>query len=352
MSTGVLPLLLAAACSAPAARSPDLRTVVITNASGGPLSLVRVTRDGFDAPLALGSAATLRLAMAPGRYALQLGDSDHRVPLPLPPDGLGYAAPSPIEITVHPWPAPLAGYCWIPASRALRGDELGVGQEDERPLATPLTAGFWLATHETTNADYARFLAAIGRDRFDPAWLDLGGPQCHVRWDDAAGTYTTDAPDLPVVKCSHAGALAYCAWLTATTGVPHRLPTETEWEKAARGPGSRVFAYGDICTARAANQASGHLCAVGSFGPDGFGLYDMTGNAFEWTADTYRADAYALAVPQAEAAPREFYVLRGGSFVLDGVFLRNAMRMRLAPEVLADDCGFRVLREAIGESRP
>lgn len=171
-----------------------------------------------------------------------------------------------------------------------------------------------------------------------------------MRWDETARTFTTDAPDLPVVKVSHTGALAYCAFLTRTTGVVHRLPTETEWEKAARGPGSRVYAYGDTCTTAAANQESGRLRAVGSFPPNGFGLFDMTGNAFEWTADVYRRTAYGPAAADARndavAAPDGLRVLRGGSFVLDGIFVRNSMRMRLRPDVLADDVGFRVLREA------
>jgi formylglycine-generating enzyme required for sulfatase activity len=212
---------------------------------------------------------------------------------------------------------------------------LGVGQEEERPLATPDTAGFWLAARETTNAQYVAFLNAIPRDRIDPRWLDLEGPKCRVQWDAARRSWTTDAPDLPVVTVSWFGATAYCRWRTTCTGVPHRLPGETEWEKAARGPGSRVYAYGDTCTRARANQESGRLRATARFPANGFGLHDMTGNAFEWTRDAWpRPDRTVT-----------FRALRGGSFVLDGIFVRNAMRMRLRPEVRADDVGFRVLRE-------
>lgn len=350
-------LLLAAACSTPPAPE-DACEVRIENASGEPLSLLEARRDGWSAARPLGTAATIRLALPPGRYAVQLGDSDRRIPLPLPAAGLGHEPPASLALAVEPWPRPLDGFCWIPAGPGLRGDELGVGQEDERPLATPGTAGFWLAARETTNAQYARFLTAIGRDRIDAGWLDLGGPQCRVRWDETARTFSTDAPELPAVKVSHAGALAYCAHLTRTTGVVHRLPTETEWEKAARGPGSRVYAYGDTCTTAAANQESGRLRAVGSFAPNGFGLFDMTGNAFEWTADVYRrtayaeAPAFAQATNDAAATTRDLRVLRGGSFVLDGIFVRNSMRMRLRPDVLADDVGFRVLREVSDPTPP
>lgn len=335
-----------AACASPAAATGDLRTVVVTNRSGGPLTLWTAVRDGWDGPTPLGDAATATLTLPPGRYALQLGAGERRVPLPLPPRGLGFAPPATTAVAVDPWPADEAGWRWIPGGPGLRGDEFGVGQEDERPLATPATDGFWLATHETTNAQYAAFLSAIGKERVDAGWLDLGGPQCRVRWDAVANTFTTDAPDLPVVTVSWHGAVAYCRWLTATTGRAHRLPTETEWEKAARGPGSRVYAYGDVCTTAAANQESGRLRAVGSFAPNGFGLADMTGNAFEWTADHFprRPDGPGTAAADADGAA--FRALRGGSFVLDGIFVRNAMRMRLRADVRADDVGFRVARAA------
>jgi formylglycine-generating enzyme required for sulfatase activity len=335
-----------AACAGPASATGDLRTVVVTNRSGERLTLWTAVRDGWEAPTPLGDAATATLALPPGRYALQLGASERRVPLPLPPRGLGFAPSATTAVAVEPWPADEAGWGWIPAGPGLRGDEFGVGQEDERPLATPSTDGFWLATHETTNAQFAAFLTAIGRERVDAGWLDLGGAQCRVRWDAAQNAFATDAPDLPVVTVSWRGAVAYCRWLTATTGRAHRLPTETEWEKAARGPGSRVYAYGDVCTTAAANQESGRLRAAGSFAPNGFGLCDMTGNAFEWTADAFprRADGPGASPPDADGG--SFRALRGGSFVLDGIFVRNAMRMRLRADVRADDVGFRVLREA------
>ncbi|MBM3961671.1 MAG: formylglycine-generating enzyme family protein [Planctomycetes bacterium] len=339
---------VAIAACAGTATDGDLRTVVVRNRSGESLTLWTAVRDGWERPTPLGAAADATLALPPGRHALRLGASERRVPLPLPPREAGFTPPMTTTLVVEPWPADEAGWRWIPAGPGLRGDEFGVGQEDERPLATPTTAGFWLATHETTNAQYTAFLNAVGKARVDAGWLDLDGPHRRVRWDAANGAFTTDAPDLPVVTVSWHGAVAYCAWQTATTGRAHRLPGETEWEKAARGPGSRVYAYGDVCTTAAANQESGRLRAVGSFAPNGFGLADMTGNAFEWTRDAFpRRARDASAAPDAggddDAA---FRALRGGSFVLDGIFVRNAMRMRLRADVRADDVGFRVLREA------
>lgn len=330
--------VLAAACS-PLPHAATATEVVVCNPTGGALWLHTAARDGWGAPRALGRARTHALRLPTGRYALSLSRARAQVPLPILPAELGYE-PQRLEVTVTAPPAALPGWCWIPSGPFVRGDTLGVGQEDERPVRTPGSDGFWLAAHETTNAQYAQFLNALPAARVDPGWLDFGGSKCRVHRDEQNGRYGTDAPELPVVTVSAAGADAYCSWRSEVTGALHRLPSEAEWEKAARGPGSRVYAYGDTCATRAANQESGALAAVGGYTPNGFGLYDMTGNAFEWTRDVYVSGR--LDDPDAG----RFRALRGGSFLLDGIFCRNAMRMRLRPTVRADDVGFRVLREA------
>ena len=236
-----------------------------------------------------------------------------------------------LVVQVTPGGTSSAAWACIPAGPALIGDELGVGQEDERPLRVVTLATFWIARTEVTNAEYARFLSECGQEP-DPAWLAFDSKKCLVVRDPAGGRFTTSAPTLPVVTVSLAGALAYCAWLTRTTGIVHRLPSELEWEKAARGPGSRVYAFGNVYRLHAANAESGALAAVATFPANGWGVFDMTGNAFEWVADRY-----ALGPDQ---------VLRGGSFVLDGMYLRNSFRMRTRPSTRADDFGFRPVREA------
>ena len=112
--------------------------------------------------------------------------------------------------------------------------------------------------------------------------------------------------------------------------------SETEWEKAARGPRSSVYAYGNVYQTSMANQESGVLKEVASYPANGFGLYDMTGNAFEWIAD--RND------PSGDRIYDQS--LRGGSFVLDGMYLRNSFRMRQSRSVRTDDIGFRVAKNA------
>jgi len=320
------------------------RRVVVDNRTGSVLHLHRAVRDAWARSTGLGSDATCVLELPPGRYAIGLGTDAPCVPLPLPAAGLGFEPGGTTAITVWPWPEPDADWCWIPPGLALRGDDLGIGQEDERPLSTPMLPGFWLAERETTNAQFADFLNALGHDAIDRQWLDLQGRKCRIHWDPTRNTFLADAPDLPVVTVSWHGAAAYCRWRTETTGVRHRLPTETEWEKAARGPGSRVYAYGDTYRTAAANQESGTLLPTGRFAANGFGLLDMTGNAFEWTSDEFLRGAYGGRHPAGEDESG-YRALRGGSFVLDGIFVRNSMRMRLRAEVRADDVGFRVLRQ-------
>ena len=333
--------LLAAACATDLPPR-ELRRVVVHNPTGRAVRLYTVVRDGFAAPRTLGSGRELSLRLPPGRYALSVDDEPPRFAVPLPRRELGFEPAGVTEVTVSAAPTTEPGFCWIPPGPAVRGDALGVGQEDERPLSTPATDGFWLATYETSNAQFVRFLNDTAE--VDPTWLDLDGAKCRIQRNGPDQPFATDAPDLPVVTVSWAGAVAYCRWRTATAGTRHRLPTETEWEKAARGPGQRVYAYGDTCDTEAANQESGRLREVGRYQANGFGLHDMTANAFEWCADAYVRGAYAG--ERAPAGEAEFRVLRGGSYVLDGIFCRNAMRMRLRPTVRADDVGFRVLREA------
>lgn len=305
-----------------------LTLVEIEDGTGTPRESRRLGGRVIELLLPVGSRYRLT-AHAPGR--------EFAVPVPIPARAI---LPPRVEVTVSPPPPGDPDFAFVPAGPALLGDVLGVGQPDERPARVAEVDAFWIGRREVTNREYAAFLDAHA-DSVDPDWIDLDSRKCRVRFDEVQGHHTTDRPDEPVVTVSHAGASAYCAWLSQTSGTVHRLPTAVEWEKAARGPDSSTYAYGDVYERSAANQESGRLASVGVSGPmTGFGTFDMTGNAFEWTADLY---------PQREGAQEEerlaYRELRGGSFVLDGMYLRNSFRMKLRPGVHADDVGFRVLRE-------
>ena len=114
------------------------------------------------------------------------------------------------------------------------------------------------------------------------------------------------------------------------------MPVEAEWEKAARGPESNIYAYGNVYQQSLANQESGKLKPVKSYRPNSYGLYDMTGNVFEWMSNQND--------PNADRVYKQS--LRGGSFVLDGMYLRNSFRMRQSQSVMTDDIGFRVAKDS------
>ena len=254
---------------------------------------------------------------------------------------IGYPAPAianvlnstalKIEIGLRPDPQP--GWCWIPAGPAIVGDTLGVGASNERPARIENVAGFWLAETEVTNLQYAQFLSA--QSKVEDNWIDLESKKCRVQ-KLGDNQFRSDAPELPVVMVSFHGAQAYCDWLTEKTKQTHRLPVEAEWEKAARGPESNIYAYGNVYQQSLANQESGKLKPVKSYRPNSYGLYDMTGNVFEWMSNQND--------PNADRVYKQS--LRGGSFVLDGMYLRNSFRMRQSQSVMTDDIGFRVAKDS------
>ena len=256
---------------------------------------------------------------------------------------VSYAAPAlseliadkPLEIKIGDTDQSDKEWGWIPAGHALIGDMLGVGARDE-PLSLQTFDSFWLGRRAVTNQQYARFLNA--NDQFSKDWIDIESQKCCID-QDSNGNFAVakNESNLPVVMVSHAGAEAYCAWLSKTDGRKYRLPTEFEWEKAARGPSSFVYSYGNIYQQHLANQESGSIAPVGSFYPNEYGLYDMTGNVFEWMSNEFDTTKPGKIMNQS---------LRGGSFVLDGIYQRNSFRMRQSKTVMTDDIGFRVLREA------
>ena len=198
------------------------------------------------------------------------------------------------------------------------------GERDRRTLALP---AFRIALTPVTNAQYAAFVAATGRRApdVDPGtWKGYGlvHPYARTRRHAWAGARPPEGRERhPVVLVSHGDARAYTAWLSARTGRVWRLPTELEWEKAARGADGRRFPWGDRFAPQRLNSHDGgpfDTLPVGHF-PDSaspFGLLDAAGQVFEWTAT--------------EARPGRFLV-KGGSW---------------------DDSGCGVCRPAARHSRP
>lgn len=202
------------------------------------------------------------------------------------------------------------------------------GQEDEAPVHTVAVDGFDMAAYPVTRAEYAAFLAATRH----PEPRD---------WHDAA----FQRSDYPVVGVSWDDAMAYCGWRGDV-----RLPTEAEWERAARGgiDGER-FPWGDEIPAWIPGGGRGPLASpwpVTLGTPTRFGLFGIAANVHEWCADWHARDYYAVSPasnPQGPASGAR-RASRGGSWRHAVTISRTAARSKLDPSFRYTDYGFRVVR--------
>lgn len=280
-------------------------------------------------------------------------------PLPTPTQYLT-ASPTPIRT---PHPAQIEDDSGSKMSLVAAGSFV-MGHNDvysngESPEHTVYLNDFYIDRYEVTNLQFSTFLNAKGNQiEGGTTWLDththhlglyyLGGG----KWQPVEGSQ-----NLPVVGATWFGANAYCEWRGS------RLPTEAEWEKAARGRLARkLFPWGDsdpVCDQQAKNGANyegfdytgncSGLHPVGDFLPNGYGLYDMAGNVAEWVADWYSYDYYPT-LPPGVANPQgpdtgTYRVVRGGSWQEIFYSLRVFDRSSNSPEAGSSDIGFRCVSQ-------
>ncbi len=331
----MVPCLLLILSALPTGVHDEQHVVTILNPEALPLRFFRHEEESQEELTSLATSNPKAVVTFPvGLYELRAGERGAeriRIPIPLPKRA---QRPASLEILVEsPRAVPQPGFIEIPPGPALIGDILGVGAEDERPAQVITVPRYWICEHEVTNAQYAEFLGSMN-PKEAAELLQLGGAKCGVAWDAENRRMTVRWPDHPVVTVTWEGARRYAEWRGRQWGLPVALPTEVQWEKAARGPLSWTYAYGNLYTRKIANCESGQLLPVMVHGHHGFGLADTTGTALEWTPATF-ADPHGLGVASVR--------LRGGSFVLDGTFVRNSMRMHQRIDVKADDFGFRVV---------
>jgi len=232
------------------------------------------------------------------------------------------------------------------------------GDEDERPVHRVHLDAFKMSVHAITNQQYAEFTRAMGHHAPAVRDLPIVVTAAHeLTFRELATPYVWRGGALPLDRARHpvtlvtfADAVAYCAWLSHRLGVAVRLPTEAEWERAARGGlAERGYPWGDDIDPSRANFLPDQglkryrgTRPVGSYPPNAFGLYDMTGNVWEWVADWYSAETDRAGDSRNPRGPA-LRIVRGGSWVTHDVSqLRCAHRHKVPADTYAYSIGFRV----------
>lgn len=211
------------------------------------------------------------------------------------------------------------------------GDSAGDGDPNERPVHQACVADFYLGKYEVTNEQFKKFKPQHNSGTSEGASLgDDKQPVVNVSWDDA---------------------VAYAGWLSKQSGQTYRLPTEAEWEYAARSKGrEEKYAGGDQVEFLAwfNENSDGKTHSVGEKRPNGCGLFDMCGNVWEWCQDIFDDKAYTRHFGRNPVITDEDTnrVIRGGSWNLDAWSARCARRLAFQQELFGPALGFRLVREA------
>jgi len=221
----------------------------------------------------------------------------------------------------------------IPAGEFLMGSALGEGRTDERPQRKVYLDAYEIDVTETTNDDYLKFIHSTRRkEPINP-------------YSDKKLSTEPNIGDLPVVQITWYDAVDYCRW------VGKRLPTEAEWEKAARGDKGFIFPWGsDSPKPKEVNfqknwEGTNTLWPVGSVSQNSspYGVKDMAGNVREWTNDWYSSDYYSLGINKNPKGPQKgiLKVIKDGSWHSFKADIRSAARGKGGFALKTDGIGFR-----------
>jgi formylglycine-generating enzyme required for sulfatase activity len=298
-----------------------------------------------------------------------------------------------LEVEFPPPSPPGTDVAYIPAGWFRMGNKettvAHFGFPDETPDIDVYVSGFFLAQYEVTNREFAEFIEAggyenevywerllqdwsslleqvpayeqvYGNDGWDSVRQyihaqfvdtdDRPGPRL---WEADTPPYEYGQDDHPVIGITMYEAAAYCQWMTQKTGKLHRLPTEAEWEKAARGYEGYLFSYGNEYNPTRANTESEGPKNVGSYPPNSYEVYDLTGNVWEWVSDHYNSKAYQIFLDTYRNEIRnprmvnethryDRVIVRGGSFrSVNRINARTPVRYPMFPNYWHTNIGFR-----------
>jgi serine/threonine-protein kinase len=240
---------------------------------------------------------------------------------------------------------------FVPAGEFTMGSDGDAAGVFETPSHTVHVDGFWIDQSEVTNRQFA---ACVKDGACEPPFTSASASRM-----DYYGVAEFDS--FPVIEVDWSAAAAYCKW------AGRRLPTEAEWEKAARGTDGRTYPWGNEWDVEssprlnfsdknfpnnagdaAADDGYADTAPVGNYvtGASPYGAVDMAGNVWEWVSDFYGAQYYGASPSSNPPGPDSGsgHVLRGGSFASDMNDLRTAKRVWLSDTSAGDDVGFRCAR--------
>ncbi len=226
------------------------------------------------------------------------------------------------------------------------GSPAGVGKDGEHPQRKVTLSDFYISRYEVTNAQYAEFMNEIGADangsKNGKKYLDIDDDRCEIAHNGSSFVVKSGKEKYPVIEVTWYGAKAYCEWAGG------RLPTEAEWEYAARGGNkSKGYKYSgsnnidDVAWYK--DNSGNHTHSVGKKAPNELGIYDMSGNVCEWCSD-WRG--YYKEYDQTNPTGAEsgsYRVIRGGSWLYGSSYCRVADRSHDSPPNSYGNLGFRVV---------
>ena len=237
-------------------------------------------------------------------------------------------------------------WCWVPGGVFTMGGEQF---DDEKPIHDVNVDGFWMMRYPVTNGQYRQFIEAGGYA--DEKWWTAAGwaERQEAGWREPR--YWKDSQwngaEQPVVGVSWYEAVAFCQWASEITGREIRLPTEAEWEKAARGTDGREYPWGneqpnkELCNF---GGYEGQTTPVGTYSPMGdspYGCTDMAGNVYDWCVTLYRDYPYEANDGRNDLDGEGSRMLRGGSWYDLNNYVRAAYRDWDLADNGYDDLGFR-----------
>ena len=286
--------------------------------------------------VALLTLGLLRNYLVIGQNPPLISNALAKLSLPSPTPGIGSLQISPTDGMKM---------VYVPAGEFIMGGDV---YYDEKPIHIVNLKAFWIDQTEVTNAMYATFLTQEGnREEGSETWLDSSDKDAHIHLLEDAWQPEPGYEDHPVIEVTWYGANAYCSW------AGRRLPTEAEWEKAARGTKGNLYPWGNDAPTDDLLNFMENLkgpTRVGSYpnGASPYGALDMAGNVWEWVADRYSQTYYAHSPFDSPMGPESgfFRALRGGAWNYRDTYARSVHRHMGAPTISHDFIGFRCASSA------